>query len=103
LLSRELAGVRGYAGGKTWPGVRLIAAVARRGKGSGNPRFGVFLEQEMSAKIEGGEGFSRALSAGLWLLPPRILFFFLSPKLLGRPGRWSLLCNLGMKTVWKIL
>jgi len=29
--------VRGYAGGKTWPGVRLIAAVARRGKGSGNP------------------------------------------------------------------
>ena len=63
LASRELAGVRGYAGGKTWPGVRLIAAVARRVKGSGNPRFGVFLEQEMSAKIEGGEAFSRAVSA----------------------------------------
>lgn len=50
-------------------------------QGSGNPRFGVSPEREMSAKVEGGEAFSRALSAELWALLPPLL-------LLSEPKTW---------------
>jgi hypothetical protein len=64
--------VRGYAGGKTcWPGGSLIAVVACRGRGSANPRFGAFLEREMSARIEGCEAYF-----GIYIYIKIIVMFF---------------------------